>query len=372
MTADHEQQLGHGPDQRPQTQQLPLADRLVFTYQSRLDLSSASELVMSNIGSEYSGEALAVIADVKQQAGISLLPSDQPNPELVDEFNVIIGKSKPKWMREKEAAISKGPRNHAVRYDLAFDYATLGYWQDAESIIYKVNPKSRSLNPGAIPWVLAYIAVGQAKDSVDPSEKVREVENRLEQIGVQTQFGVREHAEILCLLAQANANFNLDPQPLIEKAFRMAELERSNGRIHVYLKIAEVQMNHNQDPKNALGLAFEWNKVMEKRFGTDIMAQTCQIIDWTDIVSSQLRAGLLDDARKSIAEIDKYTKDEPDFILMQAEMLAELARQEAQLGLSREEIDRLSPADLHSVLTSGNHLAEEALEYFGISKTHNS
>lgn len=363
--AEKQQDLGRKPDQSPQ--QLSLANRLSFTYRSRLDLSTANELVMSSINSDYSDEALAVIADVKMESDIPLSSLDKPNDDLANDFYVLIGRKKPKWREERDALIAQGPRSHAVDYNLAREYSELGFWQEAKEILSRVIPRSRMLSPSAFPWVLAHVAVGQAKDKVDPSESIRETIDLLGEKGIQPQFRPFMHVKILCLLARAKGTYGADPQDMIGEAFKKTELDSGNSRSNAYLDIARVQMENSIDPKPTIDLAFEWNKGLKVE--GDDWASAIQIMTWGDIAIAQIDAGLFDDVRTTINQLDSY--EDPDVLCMKAELLAELAKKEAQLGLTQSEIELLTPFDIDTILASGHQDANGALEYFGLNKSLN-
>lgn len=272
----------HGDD--PQ----PIFDRVHSRL--RVDSSSTGEV-------RGAGHAL----EVQRELGL-------PAPKLlIDRFRVRDG--------------NRDNYSNSYNLELAEAYARAGYPADALDVWQLIRDKG--YDQGA--EVLSVIAISQGRNGIDPRETVASAIQLAEALKGDGSVGPGwKQGEIYANLGRAYALYDLDPQPLIDRALEKASSEPSNLKINTYIEIAKAQVSFGGDGKPAITLALHWAddilKPGEKDGG---YGEPIQQLYWEDIFHTQLEAGHFDEARETLRRLDRYS--ELDILAYKAELLAELA-----------------------------------------------
>ena len=137
-------------------------------------------------------------------------------------------------------------------------------------------------------------------------------------------------------------------------------------RVDAFIAIAEAQIENGDDAKSTLVQALDSaDHITEaKEFSKDETGFALQVIAWEDIAFTQIRAGYFDDARLTMERLNIDIN--PDYLLSKVWTLTELAKTEAQAGLSLEEIKKMSQLDVQAIIGGDNELAKQALTFFKI------
>ena len=91
-----------------------------------------------------------------------------------------------------------------------------------------------------------------------------------------------------------------------------------------------------------------------------------QLFNWEEIYRTQIAGGYFDDARQTLDRMDRYP--DKDVKSLKAELLSELAREQARKGLLPEEIAGLTLIDIRMILLGRNEVARQAALHFGLDK----
>lgn len=280
---------------------------------------------------------------------------------LIDRFRVRDGR--------------KDDYSNSYNLALAESYARAGFPDDALDVWRLVRDTGYYIHKVT---VLPYIALAQARNGVDPSETVAAA---IEYAGIfKTEVDERQiqsflEVETYSKLSRAYAAYGLDPRPLINTALQRAleitdfdQWVRSNVRADAYTEIAKAQIESGTDARPTLALALEWADKVVKPGKEDNSGYggSIQLLNWEDIYRAQLAGGYFDDARQTLDRMDRYPYQ--DIRSMKAELLAKLARKQAQKGLSLEAIAGLTPDNIRVILIGRNEIAKQAALYFGLDK----
>lgn len=273
---------------------------------------------------------------------------------------------KPLLDAAKAKAETNNWKNDWYNLELATWYARCGYPQDALEVMTKIDYNSEQIAPHGKAEVLSLIAIAQARNRIDPSEIVTMTIEQTEAIKSFNNYHPQwMQAQIYANLSRAYASYGLDPRPLIGRAIQKVQADPSNLGADSYVEIAKAELSYGADARSTLVLALERaDNILEpddkdeSGYGSII-----QLSIWEDIFHTQVTGEYLSDARQTLERIDKYSSDQ-GILARKAELMAELAVEEAKRGLSQGEINGLSQEQVREILRSPNELAAQAVVYF--------
>ncbi|HVZ58393.1 MAG TPA: hypothetical protein VG935_01410, partial [Patescibacteria group bacterium] len=178
--------------------------------------------------------------------------------------------------------------------------------------------------------VLSMIAISQARNGIDPRQAVASAVDLAEALKSDDRYHPSwKQAEIYANLSRAYAPYGLDVKPLIDRAVEKAQTEPTNLRADAYTAIAKAQVSFGADARPMIALAQESaddivkpGEEADSGYGGPI-----QILNWEEIFHTQLDGKYYDDARDTLARMDRYS--DQDILGEKAELLAHLAREQS-------------------------------------------